>query len=405
MMKKKLPLEGYRIVDFGWVWAGTVLGHILADYGAETIKVESKRRLDGLRLGRVFEVGTALEVNPTFHNLNRNKLSITVDMQQPKGVDLLKSLISKSDVVVENYTPDVMKKRGLDYESLIKVKPDIIMISMRAAGDYGPLAHIVTYAPIITALSGIDSLVGYADGRPLGFRHAYADPTASLFGAFAILGALRYKKRTGKGQYIDLSQWEATTGLIGEAVMDYTMNKRVCGPQGNRHASMAPHGNYPCKEKDTWVSIAVKTEEEWAGLCKAMGNPVWAKDHRFIDKFGRLENSAYLDQCVAKWTSTYTDYEAAKILQKQGVAAAPLLVTEGIFADPHFNKRNTFVHIDHPVVGAEVIYNLPWKLSGCPTRKFRHAPLLGEHNKYVFGQLLGLSDEEIAKLIDEKVIY
>lgn len=402
---KKLPLEGYRIVDFGWVWAGAVLGHILADYGAETIKVESKRRLDGLRLGRVFEVGTALEINPTFHNLNRNKLSITVDMQQPKGVELLKSLVSKSDVVVENFTPDILKKRGLDYESLVEVKPDIIMISLRAAGDYGPLAHIVTYAPVISALSGIDSMVGYADERPLGFRHAYADPTASLFGAFAVLGALRYRERTGKGQYIDLSQWEATTTLIGEAIMDYTMNKRVYGPQGNRHPSMAPYGNYPCKEKDTWVSIAVKTEKEWEGLCRAMGNQPWTKDPRFADKFKRLKNATHLDQYIAKWTSTQTDYEAAKILQKNGVAATPLLTTEGIFVDPHFNERHTFVHIDHPVVGAEVIYNLPWKLSGCPPKPFRHAPILGEHNKYVFGEILGLSDEEIAKLMDEKVIY
>ena len=203
---RELPLKGYRAVDFGWVWAGTVLGHILADYGAEVIKVESKRRLDGLRLGRVFELGTALEINPTFHNLNRNKLSITVDIRQPKGVELLKRLIAESDIVIENFTPDVMRKRGLDYDSLIKVNANIIMISMSAAGSYGPLAHVVTYAPVISALSGIDSMVGYENDRPLGFKHAYADPTASLFGAFAVLGALRYREKTGKGQHIDLSQ-------------------------------------------------------------------------------------------------------------------------------------------------------------------------------------------------------
>jgi benzylsuccinate CoA-transferase BbsF subunit len=404
-MAKELPLQGYRVVDFGWVWAGTVLGHILADYGAETIKVESKRRLDGLRLGRVFELGTALEINPTFHNLNRNKLSITVDMQQPKGVELLKRLISKSDIVVENFTPDVMKKRGLDYDSLVKVKPDIIMISMRAAGNYGPLAHIVTYAPVISALSGIDSMVGYADEGPLGFKHAYADPTASLFGTFAVLAALRYRKRTGKGQYIDLSQWEATTVLIGEAIMDYAMNQRVYGPRGNRHAAMAPHGNYPCKENDTWVAIAVKTEKEWLGLCRAMGNPALAKDPRFVDKYKRLQNTVALDKSISEWTSKHTDYEAAHLLQKNGVAATPLLTTDRIFADPHFNQRKTFVHVDHPVAGAEVVYNLPWKLSSGSRKKFRHAPLLGEHNDYVFGKLLGLSQKEISDLAKEEVIY
>jgi len=401
----KGPLEGYRIVDFGWVWAGAVLGHILADYGAETIKVESRHRLDGLRLGRVFELGEQLEVNPTFHNLNRNKLSITVDIQQPKGVELLKMLIGKSDVVIENFTPDVLRKRGLDYESLVKVKPDIIMISMRATGDYGPLANIVAYAPIITALSGIDSMVGYEGDRPLGFRHAYADPTASLFGTLAVLAALRYRERTCKGQYIDLSQLEATTVLTGEAIMDYEMNKRVYGPRGNYHPAMAPHGNYPCQGDDKWVAIAVKTEREWAALCKAMGNPAWTRDAKFSDKCNRVANRVELDRCVAQWTSKYTDYEAASVLQKHGLAATPVLTTDTMFTDPHFNERHTFVYVDHPVVGAEAIYNLPWKIAGCPTKPFRHAPLLGEHNKYVFGQILGLPEEKISKLVEEKVIY
>lgn len=404
-MMKELPLEGYRVVDFGWVWAGTVLGHILADYGAETIKVESRRRLDGLRLGRVFELGTTLEINPTFHNLNRNKLSITLDMQQPKGVQLLKELISKSDIVVENYTPGVMKRRGLDYESLTNVRPDIIMISMSAAGSYGPLSNIVTYAPVISALSGIDSMVGYTDERPLGFRHAYADPTASLFGAFAVLVALRYRERTGKGQYIDLSQWEATTCLIGEAIMDYNMNKRVYGPQGNRYPTMAPHGVYPCEGDDKWVSIAVKTEREWSGLCKAMGNPPWTKDPRFADKYKRLQNAADLDKYVAQWTRKHTDYGATNILQKNGVAAAPVLTTDGIFIDSHFNERGTFVDVNHPLVGGEVIYGSPWKLGGTITKPARHAPLLGEHNNYVFGEILGLSREEIMQLADQKIIY
>jgi benzylsuccinate CoA-transferase BbsF subunit len=402
---EKLPLQGYRVVDFGWVWAGTVLGHILADYGAEVIKVESKRRLDGLRLGRVFELGTALEINPTFHNLNRNKLSITVDIQQPKGVELLKKLIAKSDIVVENYSPGVMKKRGLDYNSLIKVNPNVIMISMSAAGSYGPLSHVVTYAPVISALSGIDSMVGYENDRPLGLKHAYADPTASLFGTFAVLGALRYREKTGRGQYIDLSQWEATTYLIGEAIMDYIMNNRVSGTQGNRHSAMAPHGIYPCKGNDQWVSIAVKTEKEWAGFCTAMGNQPWTKDPKFAQKYNRLCNVAELDKRVANWTSKHTDYEATSILQKNGVAAAPALTIDGIFVDPHFNKRRCFVDLEHPVVGGEVIYGLPWKISGTPHKKFRHAPLLGEHNNYVFGKILGLSDKKIMTLTEKKVIY
>ena len=404
-MMKELPFEGYRIVDFGWVWAGTVLGHILADYGAEVIKVESKRRLDGLRLGRVFELGTALEINPTFHNLNRNKLSITVNIQKPEGIQILKNLIAKSDIVIENFTPEVMPKRGLDYASLKEVKPDIIMISLSAAGSFGVLNHIVTYAPIIAALSGVDSMVGYTDDRPLGFKHAYADPTASLFGAFTLLAALRYRTETGKGQHIDLSQWETTTSLVGEAIMDYLMNGRVAGPKGNRDAIMSPHGNYPCMGEDKWVSIAIKTEKEWKGFCKATGNQEWTKDIKFADKFNRIKNATELDEHVAKWTINYTDYKATEILQNNGVAAAPLLTTEGIFMDPHFNARHTFVEVDHPIVGGESIYGLPWKMSACASKKMKHAPLLGEHNSYVLGKILNMSDDEIEKLTEEEVIY
>jgi benzylsuccinate CoA-transferase BbsF subunit len=326
-------------------------------------------------------------------------------MSQPKGAELIKELVKKSQIVVENFTPSVLKRRGLDYESLVKVKPDIIMISMSAAGHNGPLSEIVTYAPIISALSGIDSMIGYPGDRPLGFKHAYCDPTASLAGTFAVLAALRYQARTGKGQYIDLSQWEVTTSLIGEAVMDYTMNSRVQGLQGNYHPTMAPHGNYPCKGDDKWVSIAIKTEEEWKAFCKAIGNPPWTKDSKFANKHSRLSNTSDLDKHVAQWTANYTDYEVTEILQKAGVAAAPVLSTDAVFLEPHFNEREIFTYVDHPVVGGEAVYNLPWKLSDVTRKPTRPAPTLGQHNDYVFGKILGLSKEDIKKLEEEEVIY
>ncbi|MFC1990833.1 CaiB/BaiF CoA transferase family protein [Chloroflexota bacterium] len=408
-MAKKQILEGYRVVDFGWVWAGTVLGQILADHGAEVIKIESKKRLDGLRLGKVFELGETLEVNTYFHNLNRNKLSITVDISQPKGAELIKELVKKSHIVVENFTPSVLNRYGLDYPSLIKVKPDIVMISMSPAGQRGPLSQIVAYAPIITALSGIDSMVGYPDSEPMGFKHAYGDVTASLSGAFAVLAAMRYHARTGKGQHIDMSQIEITTSLIGEGIMDYTMNSRGKGTQGNYSPNMAPHGNYPCKEDDRgddkWVSIAVKTEGEWRNFCKAIGNPSWCADPKFADRRLRLANSAELDKYVTQWTSNHTDYEVAEILQKEGVAATPVLTTADIFLDPHYNQRRSFVDVEHPISGGTAIYDLPWKFSGITRKKIRHAPLLGEHNDYVFGEILGLPKEKRDKLVEENIIY
>ena len=402
---KKLTFSGLRVVDFGWVWAGTVLGHILADHGAEVIKIESKRRLDGLRLGKVFELGETLEINPWFHNLNRNKLSITIDITKHPGAELIKKLVGKSQVIVENFTPGVLERHGLDYQSLTEIKPDIIMISLSPTGQHGPLSQILAYAPIVSALSGIDSMVGYPGDQPLGFKHAYADPTASLFGAFAVLAALRYKEKTGKGQYIDLSQVESVTSLIGEAIMDFVMNRRVRGNQGNLSDSMAPHGNYPCQGDDKWVSLAVKTDDDWERFCEAIGKPFWTKDPRFADKYQRLTNSEELDKHVAQWTSKHTDYEAAEILQQAGVAAAPVLSTDAVFLDPHFNERHIFADVDHPIVGGTVVYDLPWKLSGVKREQMRHAPILGEHNDYVFGEILGLSPEERDKLVVEEVIY
>ncbi len=399
-----LPLSGYRVIDFGWVWAGTLAGSILGAYGAEVIKMESRRRIDGMRLGKVFEIGDELEKNPNFHNLNRNKLSIRVNMAQEEGVRLIKELVKKSHIVIENFTPGTLQKRGLDYASLAEVKPDIIMLSLAPMGQHGPLANLVTYAPIISALSGIDSMVGYPGENPIGFKHAYADVVASMSGLFAILGAVRHHARTGQGQYIDLSQGESVMPAMGEAFLEYEMNNRVMGPQGNTSKTMAPHGLYPCSGDDKWVSIAVKTDEEWQSFCRAVGNPGWAMEEKFRDSAQRIAHAAELDEHVAAWTKNHDNYEITELLQKAGVAAAPMLDTSEIFLDPHMNERKVFVDVEHPVMGNTVLYNWPWKMSDVASRMQR-APLFGEHNEYVFGEILGISREEMKKLMEQEVIY
>ncbi|MFH1650963.1 MAG: CoA transferase [Chloroflexota bacterium] len=405
-MAKKLPLSGIRVVDFGWVWAGTLLGSILGSYGAEVIKMESKRRLDGMRLGKVFELGEELEKNTFFQNLNRNKLSITLNMSKDEGARLIKELVKKSDIVIENFSPGALERRELDYKNLIKVKPDIIMLSLSPMGQHGPLANLVTYAPIISALSGIDSLIGYPGETPIGFKHAYADVVASMSGLFALLAALRHRKATGEGQYIDLSQGEAVMPSMGEAFLEYEMNGQVMGCQGNTSKTMAPHGLYPCAGDDKWVSIAVKTDEEWRSFSKAIGSPSWTNDAKFSTIEKRIANAAELDKHVGTWTSQMDNYAATELLQKAGVAATPMLDTSGIFLDPHMNERKVFVDVDHPLNGHTVLYNWPWKIPGIDEgKKMRHAPILGESNDYVFGEILGLSKEEIKKLIDEEVIH
>ncbi len=398
------PLTGYRIVDFGWVAAAPIMGGMLADMGAEVIKVETRKRPDTSRYSPD-NVTRDPEKDPWFHCMNRGKLGITVDMGQSKGVSLLKELIKVSDAVTENFSPGVMKRHGLDYDSLREIKPDIIMISLSSAGQYGPLSKIVTYGPSLNGIAGVDSMVGYKGERLLGMQQAYADYVAAIHGAFGLLSALYYRKNTGEGQYIDMAQMEALMSVFPQAFMEYFMNGRVLGTMGNSHPVMIPHNNYRCRGEDKWVSIAVNSDEEWISLCQALGEPSWIRDERFTDKYARWENIEELDKLISEWTIEHTDYEAMDILQKAGVAAAPCMDVEQRYFDPHFREREVFKEITHPQSGTFVITNTAFKMTKTPGQIRGGAPMIGEHNNYIFKDLLGLSQEEIAKLEEEKVIY
>jgi benzylsuccinate CoA-transferase BbsF subunit len=401
---KPLPLQGYRVINFGWVFAGPYLSSMLGDLGAEVIKVETRSRVDSMRLSPD-NLDRDPDRDPWFHSGVRNQLSITIDMAKPQAIPVLKNLIGLSDVVVENFSPRVMKAHGLDYESLVEVKPSIVMISLPAAGQYGPLRDAQTYGPSLTGLAGVDNMVGYYGERVLGLQQAYADINSSLHGAFSVLAALYYRKRTGKGQHIDMAQMEAVISIAGEAVLDYTMNGRVLGTLGNRHPTMCPHNNYRCKGEDKWVSIAVKTEEEWKAFCRAIGGPPWTEDEKFVDRFARLRNQEELDKLISAWTINYDYYEISEILQNVGVAAAPCLDTEGRFFDPHLQARQTYMEVEHPATGVDWVANSAWRLSENPTEIHHRSPLFGEHNSYVFKDLLGMTDSEIAQLEADKVIY
>jgi benzylsuccinate CoA-transferase BbsF subunit len=377
---------------------------MLGDLGAEVIKIETRSRIDSMRLSPD-NLDKDPDRDPWFHSGVRNQFSITLDMEQPKAIPVIKDLIKMSDIVIENFSPKVMKGHGLDYPALKQIKPDIIMISLPATGHYGPLRDAQTYGPSLTGLAGVDGLVGYYGERVLGLQQAYADVNSALHGAFTVLAALYYKKRTGKGQFIEMAQLEAVVGIAGEAVMEYVMNGKVLGTLGNRYPTMCPHNNYRCSEDDKWVSIAVKTEDEWKAFCQAIGNPAWTNDERFADKYSRLRHQEELDKLITVWTSKHSYYEVAEILQKHGVAAAPCLDTEGRFFDPHLQARKTYLEVDHPTTGTDFIANSAWALSDNPTEIRQRSPLLGEHNRRIFKELLGMSDEEIAQLEAEKVIH
>jgi benzylsuccinate CoA-transferase BbsF subunit len=401
-----LPLKGLRVIDFGWVWAGPIVGQLLGDMGAEVIKIESRKRLDFVRIFPPFAEG---KPDPDgalfFHSLNRNKLSVTLDLTQPKAADLVKKLVKISDVVTENFSPKALKNVGLDYAALREVKPDLIMISLGAAGQTGPLKDIVTYGPSLGALAGLDSLIGYPGERVLGWQLAYTDPTSGVLGVFAIMAALFHRRRGGGGQYIDLSQWEATTSLLPEFLLNYIMTGKVAGTQGNRHPHMAPHGCFRCQGEDAWISIAVESEEEWRSFCEVLGNPQWCRDERFANRAGRLRHEEELNRKIEEWTVGLTPMEATRSLQGAGIAAFPSYSIGDVLNDPHFEERGAKVVVDHPKMKGEILYGLPWKFSRTPGTIRRPAPQLGEHNRYVFCQLLGMSEEEVSRLEEEKVIF
>ncbi|MBI3967454.1 MAG: CoA transferase [Chloroflexi bacterium] len=394
-----LPLAGIRIVDFGWVLAGPIVGKLLADMGAEVIKVESRLRLDEMR-----QSPSNPERDPVFHGLNRNKLSVTVDFTRPEGQELIRRLVAISDAVSENFSPSVLRRYGLDYEALRHVRPDLVMLSLSSAGQYGPLWDVQTYGPTLGPIAGIDGLVGYHGGRVLGSQGFYSDPTAGIHGAVALLAALRYRARTGIGQYVDLAQWESNVGVIGEAIMDYTMNGRVAKPQGNRDPDMAPHQNYRCANEGGWIGICCRDDRDWQVLRQVMGDPEWARDSRFDCLAGRQAHLKELDARISEWTAAQETYDLMHRLQAARVPAAPSLDAGGRFFNEHFVARELLQEIDHPVTGTEVVTAPAWRFSDTPGALFRPAPQLGEHNDYVFGELLGLSADEIVRLAEERVL-
>lgn len=403
---KRAALAGVRIADFCWLWAGAYATGLLAILGAEVIKIESMARVDPSRkmtltIGRAFE---GVDHSPVFNSINLNKLSVKLNLKQPKGVELAQKLVQVSDVVTQNMRPGAMDNIGLGYEALKKIKPDIIMLSSSSFGAEGPLRRYGGYAPSFAAYSGLTHLTGYNDGPPNPMTGS-TDLMSAATSAFAILAALNHRQDTGQGQLIDLSSVESLAVLTGDALMDYVMNGRVRSRRANRDDIMAPHNCYRCRGEDKWVSIAIATAEEWQAFCKVIDNPKWARDEKFSDAYSRWKNQDELDRLVTEWTVNHTHYEITEMLQKAGVAAFPALSNQEIFSDPHFKERKVSVEVEHPAMGKQVVLGAPWKLSETPAKVTKASPVMGENNEYVFGELLGMPSREIKQLMDEQVIY
>ena len=386
-------LHSIRILDFTWVLAGPYATRILADFSAEVIKVQPLLPEAEDTFSRGY-----------YNTWNRNKLGITLNLNKPHGVALAKRLVAASDAVVENFTPRVMANWGLDYDSLKKVKPDLIMLSMSTMGGSGPWRDYAGFGPTIQAFSGITYLTSFPGKPPLGLGTSYADHIAGLVACLALLEAVEYRRKTGEGQYIDVSQVEAMASLLGDAVLDYMVNGKETEPVGNSSTEAAPHGVYRCRGDDRWCAIAVFTDEEWLGFKRALGKPPWAEDKRLATLTGRLKHSEELNRLVEGWMKKHTAEEAMALLQGQGVAAGVVQDASDLAQDPQLNERGFFIELDHPELGKTISDAVPIRLSDTPARYTRAAPVLGQDNDYVYRELLGMSQDEIDELREQGVI-
>jgi benzylsuccinate CoA-transferase BbsF subunit len=388
-------LEGIKVVDFTWHLTGPLSTKALSDAGAEVIRVESRKRPDIQRVGA--KLGS-------FSQYNTGKLGITLNLASPKGLELCKRLIARADIVVENFAGGAIDRMGLGYEVLRKIKPDIIMCSSCMQGQTGPHAKHPGSGHKLTSLSGFSNITGWPDRDP-GFIGAYTDFIGPRFNIIAIMAALEYRRRTGKGQYLDMSQYENAVHFMAGMVLDYQANNRVLGRIGNQCDYAAPHNAYRCLGDDRWCAIAVFTDAEWQSLCKVMGNPDWAKDTRFGTLVGRKDNEEELDRRINEWTSGKTAEEVMNSLQNAGVAAGVVETGEDILdKDPQFKHRGTFVQLDHPDGGKYRTQAGPHFLMSKVKFDVKRAPRLGEHNEYVFKTILGVPDAEYQQLVKDGVI-
>lgn len=402
-------LAGVRIVDLTRVWAGPHATRMLGDLGAEVIHVSSRKLAGDLTVSAstakilgVYPDDTPGERhwnrNSQTNDLSRNKRDITLEFDTPQGLDLVRRLIADADVVIENYSPRVMPKYGLDWPALRAINPRIILCSMPGYGASGPLSGFISYGTNVDPASGLASLMGYRGELPHLGGNAYPDPAAALFAVGAILAALRHQRRTGEGQFLDLSQCEATTTLLGEYSLAASMGAPVPVRDGNRLPDRAPNDAYPCRGEDRWIAISVGDDADWRALCAVAERTDWATDAQFATTAARLANIDALDRALAAWTREQDMHELMHRLQQAGVAAGAVLDAQNLVEDANLGARGFFVEIDGPEVGPMPYAGQPVRLSRTPAQYSRPAPCLGQHNAEILSGVLGLSQAEIDDL-------
>ena len=394
------PLAGVRVADFSVHAAGPFAGLMLAELGAQVIKIESSARLDITRRPH-----TMYGKPPSsFEQINANKLSVCLNLKEPRAVELALELVGVSDLALENFRPGVLTRLGLGYEAMREVRPDIILVSLSSNGQTGPERDFAGYAPMFAALGGLGHLTGYADGPPVELRHAM-DHTGGMLAAFAAAAALCAKRNTNLGQHVDVSVRDMGSSFIGPALLEYAMNGREAHRQGNRDDAAAPQGVYRCLGDDAWVSLSVATDEEWEGLVEALDRPDWAAGDRFGDGYRRWLHHDELDRSLEEWTVSRPSWEVAERLQAHGVAAFPSLAPNDLMLDEHLLERGVFPTVFHEEKGSQRAVAPPWRFSSTPAAIDRWTPDLGENNLEVFHGILGRTQAEVQALEAARVIW
>ena len=414
-MASPQPLKNFRILDLSRIWAGPYCTKLMADMGAEVIKMESLRVYDSHR-GPVSPARGVVAYpdaepgdepwnrNGWFNCLHMSKYGITLELTQEPGRRVFEQLVSISDVIIENFRQGSLERLGYTYQSLRRFRPDLIYVSMPAFGNSGPWRQYVAYGIGQEQLSGMAHMTGYPDDGPMKSGINHGDPITGSHAAGVLLAALRYRRRTGRGMYIDVSQQESAVALIGGEVLAYQMTGEEPERRGNRSPHFAPHNCYPSAGEDRWVTIAVTSDEQWQQLAGFIGGSALAEDARFSTNDGRLEHQDELDEIVSGWTVSREAYSISHQLQQIGIASSPVLRGPDLLEDPHYSERETFIEMDHPQVGPRWYPGVPWKMSATPGQVRWPSPTLGQHNYQIYHELLGLPGEEITRLEETGVI-
>ncbi len=399
-METRRVFEEVKVAEFAWVGVGPIAGKMLASWGATVVKIETNATPCPLRsMGPFKDLVPGVNRSAFFTLPNPNKYGLSLNLKKAEAQEVAKKLIAWADVVTESYTPGTMTNWGLDYEAARKINPGIIYFSTCMQGQTGPNRSFRGFGVHMAALAGYYHLTGWADKAPAGPYGAYTDFIAMMYGQALVLAALDYKRRTGKGLYIDLSQIEAALHFLGPVLLDNVTNNRVGNRMGNRNERACPHGAFRCGGEDRWVAIAVFNDDEWQRFCNVVGRPEWSGDGRFATFLKRKENEDELESLIGEWTEKFTAEQVMSMMQASGVAAGVVNKSSDLFSDPQLKERNDFVTLNHSEIGPHYYRTSSFSLSKTPEEMIMPAPCLGEHNEYVLRELLNFSDGEIANLV------